>query len=52
MLVRDILLYALAINWVLGGIVMAFEAPLTNDYKILWITFVFGLYGYVLYKMN
>jgi len=50
MLVRDLLLYALVINWVLGGLAMAFEAPTTNDYNILWITFIFGLYGYILYK--
>lgn len=50
MIIRDILLFILVINFVLGGVMIMFNySSMTRDFKMLFITFVFGLYGYVNY---
>jgi hypothetical protein len=48
--VKDLLMLVLAINWVLGALVIAFAfRRMQSDYKLLVITFLFGLFGYVTY---
>lgn len=50
MIIRDILLFILVINFILGGIVIVFNySTMMKDVKLLFITFFFGLYGYLNY---
>ena len=50
MIIRDILLAILVINFILGGVVIVFNySAMIRDFKMLFVTFVFGLYGYINY---
>ena len=54
MLVSDILLYGLYINWILGAFALAYLGiwDKYTDIKKFWITFVFGLYGFLIYTFD
>ncbi len=54
MLVRDILLYGLYFNWLLGAIALVYLAVVDKytDIKKFWITFIFGLYGFLVYTYD
>ncbi len=54
MLVSDILLYGLYINWILGAVALAYLGIFDRytDIKKFWITFVFGLYGFLVYTFD
>jgi hypothetical protein len=48
--VKDILMFVLAVNWILGGITIALTFKrMQSDFKLLVMTFLFGLFGYVSY---
>ena len=49
-IVKRILIFILSVNWVLGAlaIVFAFQR-MKRDLKLLVITFLFGIFGYVTY---
>lgn len=50
MIVRDLLLYFLYANWILGAIMIVFNLnAMREDFKLLFLTFIFGLYGYINY---
>lgn len=49
LIVRTILFYVISINWILGGIVMIFNIAAMNDIRLFFITFLFGLYGHLMY---
>lgn len=50
MIIKDILGFLLVVNFILGGLVIVFNySKMTSDAKMLFVTFVFGAYGYVTY---
>lgn len=54
MLVRDILLFSIYINWILGALALAYLAvtDVYTDIKKFWITFIFGLFGFIIYTFD
>ncbi len=55
MIIRDLFILVLSINWILGGLIIAYYLPLmitdssTRDFKLLLISLLFGLFGYIVY---
>lgn len=57
MIVKDLFVNMIIFNWLIGGIVFAWELfkyfqHRHRDISILYISFLFGLYGYILYKLD
>lgn len=52
--VRHLLILGFYVNWFLGAIALAIVTWTDKfyDMKKFWITFIFGLYGYLLYVYN
>lgn len=54
MIVRDIFMYTLIINWLIGYFIVAYLV--TRDKTVFRsltiLTFIFGLYGFVIYNTN
>lgn len=49
LIVRTILFYVISINWILGGIAMILNISAMSDIRLFFITFLFGLYGHLMY---
>jgi hypothetical protein len=49
-IVKQILLFVLSVNWFLGALAIAIALRrMQSDYKLLVMTFIFGIFGYATY---